>query len=218
MAAKDHFIERGIRKAEIDEYLANELKKAGYGKVDIQKTALGTRVIIHAARPGLVIGRRGRTVRDLTEALETKFGLENPQIEVNEIEKPELNARVMATRLASALERGIHFRRAAYSILRRVMAAGAKGVEIKISGKLTSQRARYQKFRDGFISKTGEPSIQFVDEAVAHALSKPGITGVHVKIMLPDSRLPDDIEILQPEEPYEAGVEGEVEVEEEHGA
>ncbi|MEX2707256.1 MAG: 30S ribosomal protein S3 [Candidatus Freyrarchaeum guaymaensis] len=218
MPAKDHFIERGIRKAEIDEYLANELKKAGYGKVDIQKTALGTRVIIHAARPGLVIGRRGRTVRDLTEALETKFGLENPQIEVNEIEKPELNARVMATRLASALERGIHFRRAAYSILRRVMAAGAKGVEIKISGKLTSQRARYQKFRDGFISKTGEPSIQFVDEAVAHALSKPGITGVHVKIMLPDSRLPDDIEILQPEEPYEAGVEGEVEVEEEHGA
>ena len=218
MPAKDHFIERGIRKADIDEYLANELKKAGYGKVDIQKTALGTRVIIHAARPGLVIGRRGRTVRDLTEALETKFGLENPQIEVNEIEKPELNARVMATRLASALERGIHFRRAAYSILRRVMAAGAKGVEIKISGKLTSQRARYQKFRDGFISKTGEPSIQFVDEAVAHALSKPGITGVHVKIMLPDSRLPDDIEILQPEEPYEAGVEGEVEVEEEHGA
>lgn len=213
MPAKDHFIERGIRKAEIDEYLANELKKAGYGKVDIQKTALGTRVIIHAARPGIVIGRRGRTVRDLTEALEGKFGLENPQIEVNEIEKPELNARVMASRLASALERGIHFRRAAYSILRRVMGAGAKGVEITVSGKLTSQRARYQKFRDGFISKTGEPSVQFVDKAVAHALSKPGITGVQVKIMLPDSRLPDDIEITEPKEPYEIGLEGEVALE-----
>ncbi len=213
MPAKDHFIERGIRKAEIDEYLANELKKAGYGKVDIQKTALGTRVIIHAARPGIVIGRRGRTVRDLTEALEGKFGLENPQIEVNEIEKPELNARVMASRLASALERGIHFRRAAYSILRRVMGAGAKGVEITVSGKLTSQRARYQKFREGFISKTGEPSVQFVDKAVAHALSKPGITGVQVKIMLPDSRLPDDIEITEPKEPYEIGLEGEVALE-----
>jgi small subunit ribosomal protein S3 len=213
MPAKDHFIERGIRKAEIDEYLANELKKAGYGKVDIQKTALGTRVVIHAARPGIVIGRRGRTVRDLTEALESKFGLENPQIEVNEIEKPELNARVMASRLASALERGIHFRRAAYSILRRVMGAGAKGVEITVSGKLTSQRARYQKFRDGFISKTGEPSVQFVDKAVAHALSKPGITGVQVKIMLPDSRLPDDIEITEPKEPYEIGLEGEVALE-----
>jgi small subunit ribosomal protein S3 len=213
MPAKDHFIERGIRKAEIDEYLANELKKAGYGKVDIQKTALGTRVVIHAARPGIVIGRRGRTVRDLTEALESKFALENPQIEVNEIEKPELNARVMASRLASALERGIHFRRAAYSILRRVMGAGAKGVEITVSGKLTSQRARYQKFRDGFISKTGEPSVQFVDKAVAHALSKPGITGVQVKIMLPDSRLPDDIEITEPKEPYEIGLEGEVALE-----
>ncbi len=216
MPAKDHFIERGIRRAEIDEYLANELKRAGYGKVDIQKTALGTRVIIHAARPGIVIGRRGRTVRDLTEALESKFALENPQIEVNEIEKPELNARVMASRIASALERGIHFRRAAYSVLRRVMGAGAKGVEITVSGKLTSQRARYQKFRDGFISKTGEPSVQFVDKAVAHALSKPGITGIQVKIMLPNSRLPDDIEIIEPKEPYEIGLEGETTLEEEN--
>lgn len=199
MPAKDQFIEKGVRKAEIDDYLAEELKKAGYEKVDIQKTALGTRVIIYAARPGLVIGKRGRTVRDLTEALETRFGLENPQIEVNEIETPELSARVMASRLASALERGIHFRRAAYSIMRRVMAAGAKGVEIKISGKLTSQRAKYQKFRDGFVSKTGEPAVQFVDDAVAHSLSKPGITGVHVKIMLPNAHLPDDIEILEPE-------------------
>lgn len=210
MPAKNHFIERGIRKAEIDDYLANELKKAGYGKVDIQKTALGTRVIIHAARPGLVIGKRGRSVRDLTEALENRFSVENPQIEVNEIEKPELNARVMASRLASALERGIHFRRAAYSILRRVMAAGAKGVEIKISGKLTSQRAKYQKFRDGFILKTGEPSVQFVDDAVAHALSKPGITGVHVTIVLPDSHLPDDIEILEPQKSPEGKKESEV--------
>ncbi|MEM2984882.1 MAG: 30S ribosomal protein S3 [Candidatus Jordarchaeaceae archaeon] len=199
MPAKDQFIEKGVRKAEIDDYLAEELKKAGYEKVDIQKTALGTRVIIYAARPGLVIGKRGRTVRDLTEALETRFGLENPQIEVNEIETPELSARVMASRLASALERGIHFRRAAYSIMRRVMAAGAKGVEIKISGKLTSQRAKYQKFRDGFVSKTGEPAVQFVDDAVAHSLSKPGITGVHVQIMLPNAHLPDDIEILEPE-------------------
>ncbi|MBS7252172.1 MAG: 30S ribosomal protein S3 [Candidatus Freyarchaeota archaeon] len=131
--------------------------------------------------------------------METRFGLENPQIEVNEIETPELSARVMASRLASALERGIHFRRAAYSIMRRVMAAGAKGVEIKISGKLTSQRAKYQKFRDGFVSKTGEPAVQFVDDAVVHSLSKPGITGVHVKIMLPHAHLPDDIEILEPE-------------------
>ncbi len=198
MPAKDQFIEKGVRRAEIDDYLAEELKKAGYEKVDIQKTALGTRVIIYAARPGLVIGKRGRTVRDLTEALETRFGLENPQIEVNEIETPELSARVMASRLASALERGIHFRRAAYSIMRRVMAAGAKGVEIKISGKLTSQRAKYQKFRDGFVSKTGEPAVRFVDDAVVHSLSKPGITGVHVKIMLPNAHLPDDIEILEP--------------------
>jgi small subunit ribosomal protein S3 len=83
----------------------------------------------------MVIGRRGRNVKELTNELETRFNLENPQIEVNQIPVPELNALVMANRIASGLIRGIHFRRAGYSVLRRVMKAGARGVEITIKGK-----------------------------------------------------------------------------------
>lgn len=142
-----------------------------------------------------MIGRRGKNVQDLTNILEEQFAVENPQIEVSEIEVPELNARVMAERLASRLERGTHYRRAAYSILRRIAAAGAKGVEITISGKLTSHRARYKKFREGFVAKCGEPAFQYVDKAVAHAILKKGIIGVSISIMQPTYMLPNEIEI-----------------------
>ncbi|MFX0096577.1 MAG: 30S ribosomal protein S3, partial [Candidatus Hodarchaeota archaeon] len=200
MPAKDHFISWGIRKAELDEYLAKELRRAGYGGVDVHKTPLGTRIILHVTRPGIVIGRGGQSIRKLTEILSKRFGLDNPQIEVDELEAPELNARIMADQLAMRLERGDHFRRAGYSILQRVMAAGAKGVEIVIKGKLTSQRGRYQKFRKGVISKAGEPAVLYVNKAVAHASRNPGITGVSVKIMMPDSSLPDEVKVFPPDE------------------
>ncbi|MHA1469178.1 MAG: 30S ribosomal protein S3 [Candidatus Asgardarchaeia archaeon] len=197
MKAKQHFLSRGILKMRLDEYLENELARAGYGGVNLVKTPLGTRVIIKAARPGIVIGRHGRTVRELTEKLQELFQIENPQIEVEEITTPELNARVMAARLASALQRGIHFRRAGYSVLRRIMGAGAKGVEIIISGKLTGQRAKYQKFRAGVVLKAGEPAMKYVDEATTSVVLKPGVLGVTVRIMKPDAELPDAIEIIE---------------------
>ncbi len=201
MPAKTHFVQTGIKHTEIDAFLAKELSKAGYSGVDIQKTPLGARVIIYAERPGIVIGRSGKNIRDLTSILEEKFGLENPQIEVSELEIPELKARVVANLLVQRLERGDHFRRAGYAIMRRVMAAGAKGVEIKISGKLSSERAKYQKFRDGVICKAGEPAMVFVDQAALQAYLKPGVMGVQVKIMPPEVELPDVVKIKPREEP-----------------
>jgi len=191
MPAEDHFITRGLTKVQVDDFLRRELKRAGYAGVDLQKTPLGTRVVIRAARPGMVIGRRGATVRELTETLEEVFGLEDPQIEVNELDKPELNAMVMAERLAQRLERGDHFRRAAYGILRRIMAAGAIGAEISIKGKLTSRRARYQKFKAGYVTKCGEPARTNVSYGTAVAITKPGVLGVQIRIMKPDAVSPD---------------------------
>jgi small subunit ribosomal protein S3 len=195
---KTHFILKGLQRVGVDEYLESELKRAGYGGVDIQKTPLGTRFTIYAARPGFVIGRRGKTVRELTDALKRVFAIDNPQIEVAEVEVPEFDAKIMAGKLASSLERGFQYRRAVYSVLRRIMEAGAKGTEITISGKLSSQRARYQKFKDGVVTKCGEPVKTFVREATSPAFMKPGVMGVRVVIMLP-GELPDKIKIKYPE-------------------
>jgi small subunit ribosomal protein S3 len=220
MPAEDHFISRGLLRVKINDYLTRELRRAGYSGVDLQKTPLGMRVVIYAARPGMVIGRRGATVRELTETLEKEFGLEAPQIEVTELEVPELNGAVMAERLAQRLERGDHFRRAAYGIIRRIVGAGSKGVEISIRGKLTSRRARFQKFRSGFVTKTGEPVRTNVSHGTAFAILKPGILGIQVWIMKPEQVTPDrptiqKKELAPPAAPTPAA--GELEIVEEEG-
>ncbi|RLG56601.1 MAG: 30S ribosomal protein S3, partial [Candidatus Hydrothermarchaeota archaeon] len=127
MAVERKFIQDNFKKLAVREYLQKELDRAGCGEIDIQRTPLGTRVIIKAQKPGLVIGRKGASIRNLTNILRKEFGLDNPQLEVYEIETPELNPYVMAKTIASALERGVHFRRAAYTALRRIMDAGARG-------------------------------------------------------------------------------------------
>ncbi|NHV45075.1 MAG: 30S ribosomal protein S3 [Candidatus Verstraetearchaeota archaeon] len=199
MSVTKYFISKAIKNALIDDYLQKELRRAGYAGVDFQRTPLGNRVIIYAERPGLVIGRQGATVRELAHILEMKFGLENPQIAVVPVQNPELNAKIMANRIAMALERGIHFRRAAFVALRQIMEAGARGAEIVIRGKLVSERARYEKFRAGVILKAGEPSMYAVDKAVTHVLLKPGVYGIKVKIFLPVNTV-DDISIVRGEE------------------
>jgi small subunit ribosomal protein S3 len=202
---KKYFIEMNLTKLKIDEYLAKTLYKAGYAGVDLFRTPLGDRVIIYADRPAMVIGRRGQQIKRLADILSKYFKLENPQITVTGLEVPELSARVMASRIALALEKGYHFRRAAYVALRRILAAGAIGCEIVISGKLTSERARYEKIRAGKVYKTGGHVERLVDRAVVSALLKPGLYGVEVIIVRPGT--PDDYVALK--KPAEGATQGE---------
>jgi small subunit ribosomal protein S3 len=203
MSIVKRFITESIKRTEIDEFLQKKLERAGYGGVNLSKTPLGTHVVIYAMRPGLVIGRGGETIKELAASLEENFKLSNPQISVSEIEVPEFNALVVANRVSSALQRGVHFRRAGFWALNQVMEAGALGCEIVISGKLRTERARFEKFRAGYFPRCGEPALRFMKKAEAHVQLKPGMIGVRVKIMPPDAQFPDKIKIaavLPPEE------------------
>jgi len=191
MSVQKYFVRDTTRKAELDEFLARELKNAGYSKMELTKTPVGARVVVYAAKPGMVIGRRGQSIRDLTKILEEKFGLENPQISVAAIEVPELDARVVASQVAAALQRGIHFRRAAYWAVQRVMEAGALGVEITIRGKLTSERSRYEHYRQGYLPRSGDAALKQIRSAVEWIQLKPGLLGIHVKILPPGAIFPD---------------------------
>lgn len=178
------FLERGIQYMELNAYLARKLAHAGYVDVQLFRTPIGTRVLVLAERPAMVIGRKGANIKELQEVLERKFGIERPQIDVVEVVNPDLNAKIVAYGIARAMVRGVRFRRAAFVAIRRVMEAGARGVEIVISGKLTSERSRFEKYSAGVIYKSGKPS-EYVDEAVIQVLLKPGIYGVKVRIMPP---------------------------------
>lgn len=190
-----HFIEDSIRNREIDEFLAKELERSGFGGVEVAKTPLGTRVIIYATRPGIVIGRRGTNIRELSRILEEKFKLPNPQIAVSEIEVPELNARVMSHQIADALQRGIHFRRTCFWALNQITRAGAVGVEIIIRGKLTSQRHRYEKYLAGYFPRSGDPALKNTRVSVVSVQLKQGMIGVNVRIVPPGVSFPDQVKL-----------------------
>ena len=218
MANERKFVTENIRRVLLKEYMMAKSGRAGFGGLDVQRTPMGTRVTLITERPGLVIGRRGEAIKSLTRAVEEDFSFNNPQIEVQEVENPNLNAQIMAEKLASALERGWHFRRAGHSTVRRIMESGARGCQVTVAGKLTGQRHRREKFKDGHIKFCGQAKLDFMEKGFANARMKPGVIGVTVQIMHPDARLPDEIDIIPPPEPAAApeapAVEAEKDLEE----
>lgn len=194
MAIEKQFVKEGIKRADIEEFLAREFARAGYSHCDIFRTPLSTRIVVFASRPGMVIGRGGKNIDTITEIIRQKFNLDNPQLDVREIEVPELDAQIIAKQIASALERGLNPTRVANITLQRVMDAGAAGILIKISGKLRGEMARCEKFSAGYLKHSGEPVENLVKKGYATATTKPGIIGVQVKI-LPE--LPKELEIAK---------------------
>ena len=211
MADEQQFIEDGLQRTQIDEFFADELGRAGYGGMDVAKTPMGTQIVLKAEKPGMVIGKGGKNIRKLTTTLEAEFNLEDPQVDVQEVDEPDLNAQIVADRLANALERGWYFRKAGHTTIDRIMEAGAKGAEIVLSGKVTGARSRVEKFNRGYIKHNGEPAQEIVDHGQGVAVMKLGTIGVDVKIIPPEAELPDDFEIYDDVDvaDYVEDVEGE---------
>jgi small subunit ribosomal protein S3 len=169
--------------------------------MDVAKTPMGTQIVLKAEKPGMVIGKGGKNIRKVTRELEERFNLDDPQIDVQEVDEPDLNARIVADRLANALERGWYFRKAGHTTIDRIMDAGALGAEIVLSGKVTGARSRVEKFNRGYIKHNGEPAQEIVDEGQGVAVMKLGTIGVTVKIIPPGARLPDDFEVEEDAQP-----------------
>ncbi|MFP8956974.1 30S ribosomal protein S3 [Natrialbaceae archaeon A-CW3] len=203
MADEHEFIENGLQRSQIDEFFAEELGRAGYGGMDVAKTPMGTQIVLKAEKPGMVIGKGGENIRKVTTALEEKFNLDDPQIDVQEVDEPDLNARIVADRLANALERGWYFRKAGHTTIDRIMDAGALGAEIVLAGKVTGARSRVEKFNRGYIKHNGEPAEEVVDHGQGVAVMKLGTIGVNVKIIPPGAELPDDFRIHEDMDPEE---------------
>ncbi len=178
----------------IKEYIKRQLGKGKISNLDIEYTPVGEKIIISTSKPGLVIGRKGEQIQQLTEILRKRFKLENPHIEINEIENPLLDAQGVADEIALALERmgNLKFKVIAYRKLQEIMKAGALGCELRLSGKLPSERAKSWRFAEGYLKKAGD-SAKEVDRAQATGLTKTGIIGVKVAIMPPEAKIYDRI-------------------------
>ncbi len=191
-----NFIKLKKEEYGIKEYIKRDLGKGKISRLDIEYTPVGEKIIISTSRPGLVIGRKGEKINELTSVLKYRFKLANPHIEIMEIEHPLFDAQLVADEIALALEKmgNLKFKVIAYKKLQEVMKAGALGCEIRISGKLPSDRAKSWRFSEGYLKKAGEPAKE-IDRAQATALTKLGISGIKVAIMSPDARIWDRIDI-----------------------
>ncbi len=180
----------------VKEYVKNSLGKGRVSSVRVEYTPVGEKIIVATNRPGLVIGRKGERIDELTKVLKKRFKLENPHIEIKEITKPEFDAQIVADEIALALERlgSLKFKIIAYRMLQKIIDAGALGVEIRLSGKLPSERARPWRFASGYLKKTGD-TAKIVDKAKALAETVAGVVGVKVAILSPDKKIHDRIEI-----------------------
>ena len=175
----------------LKDYLRQAIKEAGFSHAEISKTPTGTRVALHVTRPGIVIGRKGSGIRELTEKLSTDFGLKNPQISVNEIENPELSPSVMCNRMAAHLERGTAFRRATMWTLKQIMEGGAMGVQITISGKLRGDRSAFEKHTAGVLPRAGHHAEVIVAEDIAHVDTPMGLIGIRIRIARKENFVPE---------------------------
>ena len=191
MSAVKNIIKDNYNTMLLKDYLRDAIKDAGFSHADISKTPTGTRVALHVTRPGIVIGRKGSGIRELTEKLATDFGLKSPQISVVEIEKPELAPSVMCNRMASHLERGTAFRRATMWTLKQIMEGGAMGVQITISGKLRGDRSAFEKHTQGILPRAGHHAEIIVDEDIAHVVTAMGLIGIRIRIAKKEKLVPE---------------------------
>jgi len=208
------FVTEKIKEFQIQRYARKSLRNVGLSHIRVQRTPLGEKIVVYSSRPGLVVGRKGQNIKQLTKMLKKEFELENPQIEISEVENTSLNATIMAEKIADYLEKfgTKNFKGIGHKIMTEVMGGGALGVEIILSGKIPSSRAKSWRFYSGYLRKCGDISLEMVEKSYAAAQLKSGVVGIKISIMPPDIKLPDDIQLVeQKEEIVEEIKEGEEE-------
>ena len=193
MTEEKTFIKEKLKQLQVKKFLREELQRAGFSGADIKRTPLGTRIIINALHPGFVIGRGGENIKRLTAVIKGELGIDNPNIEVKQVEVPELDAKVMSQKIADFLERGYYFKKIVHRTLDRIMECGARGVELRICGKVPSDRAKTWIFTKGYMRHCGEVVKTGVDVGYAEAQLKTGVVGIRVRIMPPDVKFPDEL-------------------------
>ena len=165
---------------DIRKYLVSRLAKASLSKIVIERTLKLITVTIHAARPGVVIGREGKEVESLKEELK-KITSKEVQINIFEVKKPEVDARIVADSIARQIEGRVSYRRAIKMAIATAMRMGAEGIKVQISGRVGgAEMARNEMIKEG---RTPLHTFRAdIDYALAEAHTKVGVLGIKVWI------------------------------------
>ena len=165
---------------EIKSYVEKKLKNASIAKINIERAAKKIRISIYSSRPGIIIGKKGADIEDLKNKL-TKLSNLEVFLDIKEVRKPEVEAKLVAENIASQLEKRVSFRRAMKKAVQSSMRLGAKGVKVMCSGRLGgAEIARTEKYHEGSVPLHTLRSD--IDYATAEAETTYGICGIKVWI------------------------------------
>ncbi len=187
-----------LKEKQIEDFVFSFLGKLSCSHIKMQRTPLGEKISVFTSKPGLMVGKKGSNIKNLTEILKTRFNMENPQLEVVEIQNPHLDAASVTRSLIAGFERfgPKRFKAMAYRALENSMRAGAKGIEIVIAGRgVPGERAKSWRFSAGYLKKSGDISENFMDRCYESSNLRSGTIGIKVSILHPDVTLPDDIKL-----------------------
>lgn len=190
-------ISQKLKEFQIQDYISSTLKNSGQSHTKLLHTPLGEKIVVYTSRPGIIVGRKGQHIKKLTSTIKKRFELENPQLEIAEVENVNLNAKIVAERIAQSFERygSQRFKGIVHRVMQDTITAKAMGIEVTISGKVPSARAKAWRFYLGYLKKCGDIALTGVDRGFATAKLKSGIIGIKVRIMPPTTKLPDDIHL-----------------------
>lgn len=199
-------IEEKLQEYQVEKFIGETLSRVGYSHTQVQKTPVGEKILIHASRPGLIVGSKGANIKKLTKVLKTKFKFDNPIIEIAEVSDAYVNPKLVAEGIASQLEKfgPQRFKAIGYSSMENALKNGALGIEILISGKLPSSRAKTWRFYLGYLKKCGDLAQEGVKKSHTQAKLKSGVIGVQVKILPGNVILPDRIHLYSQMKEVEA--------------
>ncbi|MGB1191453.1 MAG: 30S ribosomal protein S3 [Pseudomonadales bacterium] len=179
-AESKDYADRLIGDLKIRELIEERLKSASVSKVVIERPAQTARITIHTARPGIVIGKKGEDVDKLRKELTAKLNVP-VHINIEEIRKPDLDAKLVAQNIAGQLERRVMFRRAMKRVVQNAMRAGAEGIKVQVGGRLGgAEIARSEWYREGRVPL--HTLRADIDYAAFEALTTYGILGIKVWI------------------------------------
>ena len=169
-----------INDLEVREYILKKLDAASVSRVKIERPAQTARITIFTARPGIVIGKKGEDVDGLRKDLSAKMGVP-VHINIEEIRKPDVDARLVAQNVAQQLERRVMFRRAMKRVVQNAMRQGAEGIKVQVSGRLGgAEIARTEWYREGRVPL--HTLRADIDYATYEAHTTYGVIGVKVWI------------------------------------
>ena len=211
---KRKFVADGVFQAELNDFLARCLGMEGYAGIEVRVTNASTEIRVRATKSKEYLEKKegARKVRELISLIQKRFNYsEQNKVELSFKPLPvkALCSAAQCENVKYKLLNGIPVRMAANGAINQVMRTNqAKGCEVIISGKVRGQRAKAQKYRAGYLISTGQPKLEFVDEAVRHVQMRQGVLGIKVKIFVDTDRrgrgkgkvLPDKVEIIEPKE------------------